>query len=120
MTEDIINTGMIYVFGRIENVLEPGDFDVYGLPIVFGASRQQTYYFRAEAAGELDIVVAANQPGDSAGTPFFDDYRYVIIPGGVAVNNGGGIIVIGGVKTSVSDLKNMSYQQMKETFNIPE
>lgn len=118
MTDEIINNGVIIVFGRSNPAPITNDTDVYGLPVVFGASRQQSYYFRAEAVGQLNIVVAANEQGDSVGSPFFGEYRYVLIPGGQSTegNSGPGDI---GSKTSAIDFTKMSYEELIGHFNIP-
>lgn len=81
MTDDIINEGVILVFGRSTPAPATNDTDVYALPMVIGAARQQTYYYRAETAGQLDIVMATNEEGEPAGVPFFGEYRYILIPG---------------------------------------
>lgn len=115
ITDDIINDGVVLVFGRSTPAVITNDTDVYGLPVVFGANRQQTYYFRLEQAGELDITFASTVSGQSAGTPFFGAYRYVLIPGGTEAGNG-----IGGIttKNSEADYANMTYEEVTEIFGI--
>ncbi|QLG43796.1 collagen-like protein [Costertonia aggregata] len=117
MTEDIINTGVILVFGRSNPASITNDTDVYGLPIVFGAARQQSYYFRAEEAGQLYITVAANEEGESVGSPFFGEYRYVLIPGEESTegNNGSGDIAN---KSPKKDYTKMSYEEIVAHFDI--
>ena len=106
ITDDIIQNGTVLVYGRSNPAPVTNDTDVYPLPIVFGASRQQSYYYRLEAAAELVITVAANEEGESVGSPIFQDYRYVIIPGGQAAGK------------STQDLQRMSYEEVTELFNI--
>ncbi|NAS11869.1 collagen-like triple helix repeat-containing protein [Poritiphilus flavus] len=109
MTDEIIQQGVVMVFGRSNPNAITGDTDVYPLPIVFGVARQQSYYFRAEQAGELDIIVAANEEGQAAGSPFFEAFRYVLIPGGTTATS----------KSSNSqDYGEMSYEEIKTLFEL--
>lgn len=119
ITDDIINEGVILVFGRSTPAPVTNDTDVFPLPIVFGAARQQSYYFRAEQAGELVITVAANEEGEAVGVPFFGEYRYILIPG---EEPAGTTIVIGttGSKQEPLDYSKMSYEEVIEFFNIEE
>ncbi|AWX44618.1 hypothetical protein HME9304_01621 [Flagellimonas maritima] len=118
MTDDIINEGVILVFGRSTPNPITEDTDVYPLPIVFGASRQQSYYFRAEEAGQLFIIVSANEEGNPTGVPFFGEYRYVLIPGGTPSGGSGpGDIT---TKNSSLDYSKMSYKEITELFGIEE
>lgn len=116
MTDDIIDEGVVLVFGRSNPSLINGDTNVYPLPIVFGAARQQSYYFRLEQAEQLDIVVVANEEGEDVGTPFFGEYRYVLIPGGQSTGGSGGP---GGPSGKPIDYSKMSYKEIIEHFNIP-
>lgn len=120
MTDDIIDEGVILVFGRTFPAPVTEDTDVYALPMVFGAARQQSYYYRAEEAEELVITIASNVEGDSAGVPFFGEYRYILIPG--EQPTGGTTIVIGttGSKQETLDYSKMSYEEVIEFFNIEE
>ncbi|NHF60300.1 collagen-like protein [Flavobacteriaceae bacterium TP-CH-4] len=119
MTQGIIDTGVILVFGKSKPNPVTNDTDVYGIPIVFGAALQQSHYFRAETAGQLDIVVAANEEGEPVGVPFFGEYRYILIPGGQSTGGNSGSDTLGN-KTSHTDLSKMSYRDILEQFNIPE
>ena len=118
MTDEIINEGVILVFGRSNPVPITEDTDVYQLPIVFGTSRQQSYYFRAEQAGDLVITVASNEEGTSAGSPFFGEYRYILIPGETSTGGSGP----GGITTKNGslDYTKMSYKEIIELFDIEE
>lgn len=109
LTEEIIEQGVILVFGRSVPFIIGGDTDVYALPIVFGVARQQSYYFRAEEVRQLDIVVAANEEGESVGVPFFGEYRYVLIPGGTRESS---------KSPSMVDYEKMSYEEIKELFDL--
>ncbi|MEM9077828.1 MAG: hypothetical protein AAGC43_12345 [Bacteroidota bacterium] len=116
MTDEIINEGVILVFGRSNPAPVTNDTDVYQLPIVFGAALQQSHYFRAEEAGQLDIVVVANEEGEPVGTPFFGEYRYVLIPGGTPT--GGSDPGDLTTKSDSLDYSKMSYEEISELFNI--
>lgn len=107
---DMLNFGTILVYGR--RIELPGDGNiVYPLPIVFGAARQQSYYFRAQS-DEIIISVVANEEGESVGDgSFLEQYRYVLIPGGVSTS---------GKLTPDMDLTKMSYEEVVELFSIPE
>lgn len=105
---DMLNFGNILVYGRRIDA-ELGNL-VYPLPIVFGAARQQSYYFRAQD-GEIQITVVANEEGESAGDgTFLEQYRYLLIPGGVPTSG----------KSSSPDFSKMTYQEVAKYFNFEE
>lgn len=117
LTEDIIEEGVILVYGRTFPAPITEDTDVYALPMVLGAARQQSYYYRAEEVGELVISVAANEEGDPAGVPFFGEYRYIFIPGEQPTN----VLTVGGgsgSKQQTLDYSKMSYEEVLEFFGI--
>ena len=102
---NILNFGTILVYGRRVDLVTGNQ--VYQIPIVFGAARQQSYYFRA-TGGQIRISVVANEQGQNVGDgAFFVQYRYVIIPGGQSTSG-----------KSVTDYKNMSYEEVADLFNI--
>ncbi|MEE1961688.1 collagen-like protein [Flagellimonas taeanensis] len=107
---DMLNLGTILVYGR--RIELPGDGNVvYPLPIVFGAARQQSYFFVA-TSDNIRITVHANEEGESVGDgSYLEQYRYVLIPGGVSTS---------GKLTPDMDLSKMSYEEVIELFNIPE
>lgn len=108
---NILNFGTILVYARR---LDPVTFApyIYNLPIVFGAARQQSYYFRA-TSDIIRIIVVANEEGESAGDgTFLQQYRYVIIPGGTPATDP--------ASKSYKDWSKMSYQEVAEYFNIKE
>ncbi|MCB0372444.1 MAG: collagen-like protein [Muricauda sp.] len=106
---DMLNFGTILVYARrIDGVI--GNI-VYQLPIVFGAARQQSYYFRAQS-DEIIISVVGNEEGENVGDgTFLEQYRYVLIPGGVSTS---------GKSASEMDFTKMSYDELIAYFNIPE
>ena len=109
---NILNFGTVLVFGRRLEIL-PGpvvNITVYALPIVFGAARQQSYFFVVNNSNQIMITVQANEEGESVGDgTFLEQYRYVIIPGGVASS---------GKSFSTADYKNMSYEEVQELFDL--
>ncbi|WP_273568776.1 collagen-like triple helix repeat-containing protein [Maribacter halichondriae] len=104
---EILNFGTLLVYGsRINNNSE---LLVYELPIVFGVARQQSYYYQA-SNGNLRITVAANEEGENVlDGDFLEQYRYVIIPGGVQSSG----------KSSSINYGKMTYEEIVAHFNIP-
>jgi hypothetical protein len=106
---DMLNFGTILVYARRIDA-EIGNI-VYQLPIVFGAARQQSYYFRAQSE-EIIISVVGNEQGESVGDgAFLQQYRYVLIPGGVSTSGKSG---------QELDFSKMTYEEVINHFNIPE
>jgi hypothetical protein len=106
---DMLNLGTILVYGR--RVELPGEGNiVYPLPIVFGSARQQSYFFVATSEN-IRITVHANEEGESVGDgSYLEQYRYVLIPGGVSLSE----------KSGSMDFSKMSYEQVASLFNIDE
>ncbi len=106
---DMLNFGTILVYGRRIDVVDGNT--VYQLPMVFGAARQQSYFFVA-TDGNIRISVHANEEGDTVGDgTFLAQYRYVLIPGGVSTSGKSG---------SGVDFSKMTYEEVVAYFNIPE
>lgn len=106
---DMLNFGTILVYARRVDLVD-GNI-VYQLPIVFGAARQQSYYFVA-TTGNIEINVHANEQGEDVGDgSFLAQYRYVLIPGGVSTSGKSG---------SNMDFTKMTYEEVVEYFNISE
>ncbi|MEK6152465.1 hypothetical protein WIW50_04370 [Flavobacteriaceae bacterium 3-367] len=108
---NMLNFGTVLVFARRLEVL-PGptiEISVYQLPIVFGAGRQQSYFFTATNDNEIVITVHANEEGENVGDgSFLEQYRYVLIPGGVSTNK----------SLSAEDYGKMSYEEIKALFDL--
>ncbi|CAZ97548.1 lipoprotein [Zobellia galactanivorans] len=115
---DILDFGTILVYSRRVDPFTSIPY-IYQLPIVFGANRQQSYYFRA-TEGNLRITVVSTEEGGSAGDgSFLEQYRYIIIPGGVEASNGiGGISGKSSNSKSSQDYTSMSYEEITTLFNI--
>ncbi len=114
LTDEIIDRGVILVYGKTKPQDITNDQDVIPLPIDYFGSRQQSYRYRAEGPGELGISVGSTD-GGSVGETLFDEYRYVLIPGGIPAAPS----APGTVKSKVN-YTTMSYQQITILFNIPE
>ena len=101
-----LNEDVLLVFGRreINTIIS----EVNQLPYVL-SSQQEFYGFEVSSftgGSALRIQVATFDGGTNLFT-FFEDFRYVIIPGGVATTS----------KSSV-DYTKMSYEELVELFNI--
>lgn len=98
------NTDVVLVFGRRGT---EGDYDIYPLPYIL-ASQDEYYGFGIlSATGGFSLQVRVNTlDGGTNLFTFFSDFRYVIIPGGVA--------------KSAKDYKSMSYKEIRALLNIPE
>jgi hypothetical protein len=66
----------------------------------------------SEGVGFIALYVEAlNTVGGTNLFTYFDDYRYVIVPGGVSTS---------GKSASATDFTKMSYDELIAYFNIPE
>lgn len=101
---------VLLVYGRNEiNVISN---EVYQLPFEL-ISQNEIYRYRlSEGSGftALYVEALASDGGTNVYT-YFDDYRYVVIPGGVSAS---------AKLTPDMDLSKMSYEEVVELFNIPE
>ncbi|MEL6975616.1 MAG: hypothetical protein AAGL29_09520 [Bacteroidota bacterium] len=110
LTQEIVNQGVVLVFGR--NLPGLSSPDIMQLPFVTGGN---FYSFRIEDPEVLRITIASLD-GSSVGTPFFEDYRYIIIPGGQPADTGDTITI----KGEQLDYSKMSYQEIITHFGIAE
>lgn len=104
LSQEIMDSGVILGFGKNIPLLS-GTPDVFPLPFITSGNN---YYIRAEDPEILRISVESID-GNSVGSTFFEEYRYVLIPGGNPVSG----------KSSI-DYSKMSYEEIVELFNIPE
>lgn len=108
LTDEIKNSGLIQVYAR-----RPSGPDIYAiapLPIIILEPVNEYYSFEYNSFNNnLTIRLAAT---DDLNINFFiyREFRYIIIPGGVATSG----------KTSKIDYAKMSYEEITEHFNIPE
>ena len=103
LTEDVM-----LVFGRREvNAIVS---EINQLPYVL-ASQSEFYGFEVSSfnGGSTLSVEAATLDGGTNLFTFFDDFRYIIIPGGVPSTG-----------KSTIDYTKMTYEEILERFNIPE
>ncbi|WP_108808268.1 collagen-like protein [Aquimarina spinulae] len=114
-----LNEDVILVYGRHEvNILVS---EIKQLPYIL-ASQNEYYGFEVSSfsgGSSLRIEVTTLDGGTNLFT-FFDDFRYVIIPGGISASSS---TASGGLESgskSARDYTKMSYQEIKTLFNIPE
>jgi hypothetical protein len=119
LTADVINKSMIVVYFRV------GSIGPYALPYISDAGGATNQIgFTLDFVGKLrvfrhtfnscrfDSGVAASYVGEPVmvNLPSSLEYRYVIIPGTVALAGAG----------AKTDWKSMPYEQIKAQFNIPD
>ncbi|MEM9681348.1 MAG: hypothetical protein AAF901_13580 [Bacteroidota bacterium] len=108
LTTDILDQGVILVFGRYSTT---SSTIVEQLPFT-SVFRQQMYihsYILPNDGTPARVNITVYPTGGGViGQPLFDDYRYVIIPGGLPTTAG---------KTQIDHTK-MSYEEMIEHFGI--
>ncbi len=99
---------VLLVYGRREiNVISN---EVYQLPFELISQNEIYRYGLSEGSGFIALYVEAlTTDGGSNLFTYFDDFRYVLIPGGVSTSG----------KSNI-DFTKMSYEQVIEYFNIPE
>lgn len=104
LTQEIHDTGVILVYARIGNL-------IYPVPVSFFGTIQENWNFRLLDINDTLIAIRVHSiDGGAIGTPFLNgDFRYVLIPGGVAASG----------KTSI-DYNKMSYEEVIAHFGIPE
>lgn len=102
LTDEIINNGVILVYGRTPSI-------VYPLPATF-PNTQEAYYIRIPVSGGTLQVRVRTLDGSDVGGTIFDEYRYILIPGGTSA----------GKSAASKDYSKMTYEEIVEHFNIPE
>ncbi len=106
------DTDVVLVYGRKTSGSNSDAYGVYQLP--YNLSAQNEYYgfglFEATGGTSIQVRVSSTDGGTNLFT-FFDDFRYVIIPGGQAASARG---------LKAYDYKAMSYEEIVEKFNITE
>ncbi|WP_109438212.1 hypothetical protein [Aquimarina sp. AU119] len=108
ITEEIINSGTILVFGRYSGF----GSRIYQLPALIG---QKFHQFRLNpAGGEFDLRINTLDGSDIGLNNSLTSVRYVIIPGGVTIDPASS------ASKSAKDYSSMSYEEIKAQFNIPE
>lgn len=112
LTKDIMDKGTIMVFGRNLTIF---GFDYFALPFITGENQHN---FRIEKEKVLRITAAtlSGAASSQVGNPFFEDYRYVIIPGGKPATTGPVI----GAKAKALNYSKMSYEELTQYFGFPQ
>ena len=86
------------------------------LPYVFGTVTNLMQYNYLLKTGTITYFVANQTSGSATGVTPAGDFRYVIIPGGVA---GGRLMQGAAAGYSVAELQAMPYEQLLQLFKIP-
>ncbi|MGD1840286.1 MAG: hypothetical protein ACFB0B_05230 [Thermonemataceae bacterium] len=103
-----LNTSQVLVYGGgFTSLVTPET--VLPLPHVSFGGQFYTYNINN---GEIRVVGFARDSGDNAFNEF-DEYRYVIVPGGVPASGDN-------ARGLQPDYQNMSYDEIATLFNIPE
>ncbi|MEO0506302.1 MAG: hypothetical protein AAF090_09130 [Bacteroidota bacterium] len=110
LTLEIVNQGVVLVFGR--NFPGLSSPDIMQLPFI---TADNFHSFRIEDPEVLRITIASLD-GTQVGSPFFEDYRYIIIPGGQPADTGDTVTI----KGEQLDYSKMSYQEIITHFGITE
>ncbi|AXT57231.1 hypothetical protein J8L88_01635 [Aquimarina sp. MMG015] len=98
-----LDISVVLVYARGESVLLAVGLEAVPLPYEY-RSEEQLYTYSIDS-GQIRVLGLVTG-GNSNDFDFFEDYRYVIIPGGVAAGK------------SVADYKNMTYEEIVDLFNI--
>ncbi|MEM9983413.1 MAG: hypothetical protein AAF734_13025 [Bacteroidota bacterium] len=100
---------VLLVYGRAVSLA--GTSTDYALPYLH-TSDDEYYFFRLSSESELSVR-GENTNASSFNGNFFNEFRYVIIPGGVPVG-------AANARGLQPDYQNMSYDEIATLFNIPE
>ena len=106
LTDEIKANGYISVYGRYTTaytIIEPLPKSIFGL-------RMQHYDFQINDLNQNINIWITSIDGSDIEIPIYDDYRYIIIPGGTPSTSG----------KSAMDYSKMSYEQLVSLFHIPE
>lgn len=106
LTDEIKANGYISVYGRYTTaytIIEPLPKSIFGL-------RMQHYDFQINDLNQNINIWITSIDGSDIEIPIYDDYRYIIIPGGTPSTSG---------KSKV-DYSKMSYEELVSLFHIPE
>ena len=104
LTDEIVQQGVVLAYGKI---IIFSDEDVLPLPVTI-PSINESYYHRIENVGELQIRIMSLDFVTNIGPTLFNEYRYVLIPGGTST----------GKSSTAPDYTKMSYEEIKELFDL--
>ncbi|KAB5488769.1 MULTISPECIES: collagen-like protein [Flagellimonas] len=105
LTDEVKANGFIAVYGRytsISTTIHPLPKSLYGL-------RMQHYDFSISDLNQNIVIRISSIDGSDIEIPLYDDYRYIIIPGGIPAAG-----------KMATDYSQMSYEEIVAHFNIPE
>jgi len=105
LTDEVKSNGHIAIYGRYTQaytVIQPLPKSLFGL-------RMQHYDFQINDLNQNINIWVSSIDGSDIEIPIYDDYRYIIIPGGVP-----------SAGKSTVDYTKMNYQEIVAHFNIPE
>jgi hypothetical protein len=119
ITQTVIDQGVVLTFCKLGAVA--GTAGTFSLPFVWGSAPPPWQYNQALAVGRLVVYITDptsldQSPGAGSYGNSTWNWRYVIIPGGVA---GGRFISGAAAGYTVQQVKSMSYEQVAALFNIP-
>ncbi|MBD3616069.1 MAG: hypothetical protein HUJ22_05800 [Gracilimonas sp.] len=103
LTQEILDTGVVNVYMQFSNYIYPLPYTGYA----GGITNTMDFLPR------LNLIQITRFTHDNSGSVGFNSslqYRYVLIPGGVAAKS----------KMSKDQIKTMSYQEAKKRFGIPD
>ncbi|UBM58794.1 collagen-like protein [Marinilongibacter aquaticus] len=111
-----LDTDVALVYGRKNSGTNAG---VYALPFSLNSQSEYYYYVLAEGTGgtHLQVRVTTTDGGTNLFT-YFDEYRYVVIPGGTAASAKSS--TKGGISQAAPDYTKMNYGEIAKLFNISE
>jgi len=105
LNEVLQDSGVILVYARKSTL-------IYPIPVTFFGTLDENYNWRLLTTNDDFIAVRVNSTdGGVIGTPFLnDEYRYVLIPGGVQAESGRSY--------TQADYQAMSYEEVAALFDI--
>ena len=109
LTQEIVDKGVLLGYAKYTSSSDIGV--VEQLPFHDAISKIYTISFTVPPApnSERVFIVVRSTDGSPVGSTLFEEYRYVIIPGGVPTSG----------KSSI-DYTQLSYDEILDLFNIPE
>lgn len=101
MTQEIMNSGVILVYGRIYSSTIN---EVWSLPLVLPLA-SQAYSYVCKPKGEIKVFCDAIDDTSAVGTPYLKEFRYIFIP-----SNKGARLAL--------DFEKMPYKDVVDYFDI--
>lgn len=104
LTPEIKATGLIMVYGRYTSTVA----FIHPLPKSIFGTRLQHYEFTINELNQNITIRVYSIDGTAVGIPLYDDFRYIIVPGGVVASK------------SNKDYTKMTYGEITAHFGIEE